>query len=76
MQTRDRGEQPDHHVDEEEECAIVLALDLIWPQLSVGKHLHPPSMSENNSRTTALREKAGVSALVLSSHQRLLHCFS
>lgn len=39
MQTRDRGEQPDHHTDEEEECAIVLALDLIWPQFSVGKHL-------------------------------------
>lgn len=41
MQTLDRGEQPDHHVDEEEECAIVLALDLIWPQFSVGQT--PPS---------------------------------
>lgn len=37
----------------------------------------PPSLKYDREqfRATAPREKAGMSALVLSSHQRLLHCF-
>lgn len=57
-------------------------MDLTWLRLSVGKHLYhlseqghaliPKDTEENNSKTTALHKKPGMSASVLSSH----HCYS